>query len=63
MILDDQYITAEGLGEQPEGSKSRICAFVAAIRLHVVLEGVVSLSLSLPVPLLRLTFASSPSSL
>lgn len=42
MILDDQYITAEGLGEQPEGSKSRICAFVAAIRLHVVLEGVVS---------------------
>ena len=42
IILDDEHITAEGLGEQPEGNKSRICAFVAAIRLHVVLEGVVS---------------------
>lgn len=41
VILDDEYITKDGLGVQPDNSKSRICAFVAAIRLHVVLEGVV----------------------
>lgn len=41
LVLDDEYIMADGLGVQPEGSQSRICAFVAAIRLHVVLEGVV----------------------
>lgn len=41
VILDDEYIRKDGLGVQPDNSKSRICAFVAAIRLHVVLEGVV----------------------
>jgi hypothetical protein len=40
VILDDEYITKDGLGHQPDSGKSRICAFVAAIRLHIVLEGV-----------------------
>jgi hypothetical protein len=44
MVLDDEFITKDGLLPQPEGRQSRMCAFVAAIRVHVVLEGVVSFS-------------------
>jgi hypothetical protein len=41
IIVDDENLTKEGIKEPfPHSSptKSRICAFVAAIRLHVILE-------------------------
>ncbi|WWC98933.1 hypothetical protein V866_005827 [Kwoniella sp. B9012] len=43
MIVDDENLTAEGVKDESSGSdpKSRMCAFVAAIRLHVILEGVI----------------------
>ena len=36
--MDDENLTHEGVTEQADPTKSRICAFVAALRLHVVLE-------------------------
>ena len=38
LIVDDDYLTSEGVKEQPNEMKSRLNAFVAAIRLHVILE-------------------------
>jgi hypothetical protein len=38
LIVDDDYLTSEGVIEQPSEEKSRLNAFVAAIRLHVILE-------------------------
>lgn len=39
-VVDDEYITSESVGTQPEGSESRLGAFVACTRLSVVLESV-----------------------
>lgn len=39
-VLDDEYITHDGLGVQPDGIESRMSAFVCTIRLFVVLEAV-----------------------
>lgn len=47
LIVDDEHLTPDGVTEQSNETnetKSRLCAFVAAIRLHVILE-VCSLSL------------------
>lgn len=41
MIIDDENLSADGAKEQKNPEQSRMCAFVAAIRLHVVLEGVI----------------------
>ena len=41
LIVDDDYLTPEGVTDQPNETKSRLNAFVAAIRLHVILEGVI----------------------
>ena len=38
LIVDDESLTSEGIKEQSNETNSRICAFVAAIRLHVILE-------------------------
>ena len=38
--IDDEYITLESLGPQPEGTESRLGAFVACVRMAVVLEAV-----------------------
>jgi hypothetical protein len=38
IIVDDENLTKEGVKDQTSPTKSRICAFVAAIRLHVILE-------------------------
>jgi len=38
IIVDDENLTKEGVKDQSSPTKSRICAFVAAIRLHVILE-------------------------
>ena len=45
IIVDDENLTKEGVKDQTSPTKSRICAFVAAIRLHVILE--VSFAVSL----------------
>lgn len=37
-VVDDENLTDDGIKEQVDGDKSRMCAFVAAIRLHVILE-------------------------
>ncbi len=37
-IVDDENLTPEGVKDQSNETTSRICAFVAAIRLHVILE-------------------------
>ncbi|ORY29534.1 fungal-specific transcription factor domain-domain-containing protein [Naematelia encephala] len=41
MIVDDENLSTDGVKEQANQDTSRICAFVAAIRLHVILEGVI----------------------
>jgi hypothetical protein len=41
--VDDEFITAEGVGVQPPGMESRIGAFIATLRLFVVLESVVDI--------------------
>ncbi|WWC60002.1 uncharacterized protein I303_102565 [Kwoniella dejecticola CBS 10117] len=41
LIVDDENLTAEGIKDESIDSQSRMCAFVAAIRLHVILEGVI----------------------
>lgn len=46
LIVDDEQLTPDGVVADENGQsksnehKSRLCAFVAAIRLHVILEGV-----------------------
>lgn len=39
--IDDEYITKDGILDQPKNTQTRLSAFVAVIRLHVVLEGVI----------------------
>ncbi|KAL0242352.1 hypothetical protein I308_105981 [Cryptococcus tetragattii IND107] len=41
LIVDDENLTPEGIKDESINSKSRMCAFVATIRLHVILEGVI----------------------
>ncbi|KAK8861354.1 hypothetical protein IAR55_002173 [Kwoniella newhampshirensis] len=41
LIVDDENLTPEGIKDDPMDSQSRMGAFVATIRLHVVLEGVI----------------------
>lgn len=41
--VDDEYITGDGVGMQPPGVDSRISAFIATLRLFVVLESVVDI--------------------
>ncbi|WRT65459.1 uncharacterized protein IL334_002402 [Kwoniella shivajii] len=41
LIVDDENLTAEGIKDESIDSQSRMCAFVATIRLHVILEGVI----------------------
>ncbi|WWC87490.1 uncharacterized protein L201_002380 [Kwoniella dendrophila CBS 6074] len=41
LIVDDENLTAEGIKDESIDEQSRMCAFVAAIRLHVILEGVI----------------------
>lgn len=38
LIVDDENLTPEGIKDESIDSKSRMCAFVATIRLHVILE-------------------------
>jgi hypothetical protein len=46
LIVDDENLSTEGVKEQRNPETSRMCAFVAAIRLHVVLEGVIDACVS-----------------
>ncbi|KAH8086933.1 fungal-specific transcription factor domain-containing protein [Filobasidium floriforme] len=39
--IDDEYLTKEKILDQPPNHQTRLSAFVAVIRLHVVLEGVI----------------------
>ncbi|WWD16743.1 hypothetical protein CI109_101174 [Kwoniella shandongensis] len=41
LIVDDENLTPEGIKDESMDSQSRMGAFVATIRLHVVLEGVI----------------------
>lgn len=41
--VDDEYITPEAVGLQPEGTESRLGAFIACLRIAVILEAVVDL--------------------
>ncbi|EIW69098.1 hypothetical protein TREMEDRAFT_11471, partial [Tremella mesenterica DSM 1558] len=40
LIVDDDSLTPEGVKEPVDETTSRMCAFVSAVRLHVILEGV-----------------------
>lgn len=42
-IIDDEYITREGIVTQPAGTESRMSAFVAIVRMMVVLESVLDI--------------------
>lgn len=44
--VDDEFITSDGIGLQPPGLESRISAFVATLRLFVILESVLDIPLS-----------------
>lgn len=39
-VVDDEYITSDGIGIQPPGAESRLGAFVATVRIFIVLESV-----------------------
>ncbi|WVO17977.1 hypothetical protein L204_105675 [Cryptococcus depauperatus] len=39
--VDDENLNPEGIKDESINLKSRMCAFVATIRLHVILEGVI----------------------
>ncbi|ODO06347.1 nuclear protein [Cryptococcus wingfieldii CBS 7118] len=41
IIVDDENLVPEGIKDDAINPKSRMCAFVATIRLHVILEGVI----------------------
>ena len=38
--VDDEYITRESIGTPPPGTECRMCAFIVAVRIMVVLESV-----------------------
>jgi len=38
IIVDDEDLSPDGIKERGKENNSRMCAFVAAIRLHVILE-------------------------
>ncbi|KDQ51837.1 hypothetical protein JAAARDRAFT_40663 [Jaapia argillacea MUCL 33604] len=40
VIVDDEYISSEGIGAQPPDRESRMSAFVSVIRMFIVLESV-----------------------
>ncbi|KAI0354102.1 hypothetical protein OH77DRAFT_1590863 [Trametes cingulata] len=40
-IVDDEFITRDGVGLQPPETESRMSAFVACVRLFIVLESVI----------------------
>jgi hypothetical protein len=42
VAVDDEFITHEGIGEQPVGTPSRIEAFMAVVKVFVVLESVLN---------------------
>ena len=42
-VVDDEFITPDGVGPQPSGTESRMGAFVATLRYYVVLESVLDL--------------------
>lgn len=42
VAVDDEYITHEGIGEQPAGTPSRIEVFMAVVKVFVVLESVLN---------------------
>ena len=42
VAVDDEFITHEGIGEQPAGTPSRIEAFMAVVKVFVVLESVLN---------------------
>ncbi|KAJ9099999.1 hypothetical protein QFC19_005816 [Naganishia cerealis] len=52
--VDDEFITKDEILTQPSSHQSRLSAFVAVIRLHVVLEGVIDSCVT------PSTFSSSP---
>lgn len=54
-VVDDEFVTREGVLSQPPGTESRMSAFLAAIRIMVVMESV----LDIP-PLRHRTGDSSP---
>jgi hypothetical protein len=54
-VVDDEFVTRDGMLSQPTGTESRMSAFVAAIRIMVVMESV----LDMPPPRHR-TGDSSP---
>lgn len=39
-LVDDEYITNDGVGPQPPGIESRLGAFVATMRIFIILESV-----------------------
>lgn len=39
-MVDDEFITRDGVGIQPPGSTSRMCAFIWGIRVFMVMESV-----------------------
>ena len=39
-VVDDEYITSDGVGPQPPGMESRLGAFVSTVRIFIVLESV-----------------------
>lgn len=42
VAVDDEFITHEGIGEQPAGTPSRIEVFMAVVKVFVVLESVLN---------------------
>lgn len=42
-LVDDEYITDEGIGPQPVGIESRLGAFVATMRIFIILESVLDI--------------------
>lgn len=49
VAVDDEYITHEGIGEQPAGTPSRIEVFMAVVKVFVVLESVLNCTALNPV--------------
>ncbi|KAG9309610.1 hypothetical protein JVU11DRAFT_10271 [Chiua virens] len=43
-IVDDEFVTRDGMQPQPAGTESRMSAFVAATRIMVVMESVLDIS-------------------
>ncbi|EIW56190.1 uncharacterized protein TRAVEDRAFT_128689 [Trametes versicolor FP-101664 SS1] len=47
-IVDDEFITRDGVGMQPPETESRLSAFVSCVRLFIVLESVIDVPPSRP---------------